>query len=113
MKLFIISPYFPPSALPPAQRVRLMVKHTKKLGFSSTIFTTYSKYREETPDEWLKELTGNDFELITLKSLNQSWTRKLKIGDLALRFIPYLFFRLIKECRKQQPDFIIYKKEFG
>ena len=108
MKLFIISPYFPPSALPPAQRVRLMVKHTKKLGFSSTIFTTYSKYREETPDEWLKELTGNDFELITLKSLNQSWTRKLKIGDLALRFIPYLFFRLIKECRKQQPDFIIY-----
>ena len=107
-KLFIISPYFPPSALPPAQRIRLMVKHTRKLGFNTTIFTTFPKYREETHDTWLQEITGTDFELITLKSLKQSWTRKFKIGDLALRFIPYLFFRLIKECRKQKPDFIVY-----
>lgn len=107
-KLFIIAPHFPPSSLPPAQRVRLMVKHTTKLGFDTTVFTTFSKYREEKTDDWLNELTGNDFELITLKSLNQKITRKFKIGDLGLRFIPFLFFRLIKECRKQQPDFIIY-----
>lgn len=107
-KLFIISPHFPPSALPPAQRIRLMVNHTKSLGFNTTVFTTFSKYREEKNDEWLKELTGNDFELITLKSLNQKKTRKFKIGDLGLRFMPFLFFRLIKECKKQKPDFIIY-----
>jgi hypothetical protein len=107
-KLFIISPHFPPSALPPAQRIRLMVKHTKSLGFDTTVFTTFSKYREEKNDEWLKELTGDDFELITLKSLDQRKTRKFKIGDLGLRFMPYLFFRLIKECKKQKPDFIIY-----
>ena len=107
-KLFIIAPHFPPSALPPAQRIRLMVKHTHTLGFKTTIFTTFSKYREEKNDDWLTALAGTDFELITLKSLNQKFTRKFKIGDLGLRFIPFLFFRLIKECKKQKPDFIIY-----
>lgn len=108
MKLFIISPHFPPSALPPSQRVRLMVKHTKILGFDTTVFTTFSKYREEKTDDWLVELAGNNFELIELKSFHQNFTRKFKIGDLGLRFIPFLFFRLVKECWKQKPDFIIY-----
>jgi glycosyltransferase involved in cell wall biosynthesis len=85
-----------------------MVKHCKSLGFNTTVFTTFSKYREEKNDDWLTELAGNDFELVTLKSLNQKHTRKFKIGDQGLRFIPFLFFRLIRECRKQQPDFIIY-----
>lgn len=85
-----------------------MVKHCKALGFDPTIFTTYSKYREEKNDDWLVELAGNEFNLITLKSLSQHITRKFKIGDLGLRFIPFLFFRLIKECKKQKPDFIIY-----
>lgn len=107
-KLFIISPHFPPSALPPSQRVRLMVKHCKNIGFNTTVFTTFSKYREEKNDEWLVELAGNDFELITLKSLPQKLTRKFKIGDLGLRFIPFLFFRLLKECKNKKPDFIIY-----
>ena len=107
-KLFIVAPHFPPSSLPPAQRIRLMVKHTGSLGFQTTVFTTHEKYREDKNDVWLTELAGNDFELITLKSLNQKITRKFKFGDLGLRFIPFLFFRLIRECRKQKPDFIIY-----
>ncbi|MBX2959501.1 MAG: hypothetical protein KF732_06040 [Flavobacteriales bacterium] len=107
-KLFIIAPHFPPSALPPSQRIRLMAKHCKDLGFETTIFTTQSKYREEKNDFWLSDLVGNRFRLITLKSLNQKITRKFKIGDLGLRFIPFLFFRLIKECRKEKPNFIIY-----
>lgn len=108
MKLFIISPHFPPSALPPSQRIRLMAKHCNELGFETTIFTTFSKYREEKNDDWLTELVGNKFKLITLKSLNQKITRKFKIGDLGLRFIPFLFFKLIKECRTEKPNFIIY-----
>lgn len=107
-KLFIIAPHFPPSALPPSQRIRLMAKHCNDLGFETTIFTTHSNYREEKNDHWLTELVGNKFRLITLKSLNQKITRKFKIGDLGLRFIPFLFFRLIKECRKEKPNFIIY-----
>lgn len=107
-KLFIISPHFPPSALPPSQRIRLMVKHTKNMGFETTVFTTFPKYREEKNDDWLIQLAGKDFNLITLKSLSQHITRKFKIGDLGLRFIPFLFFRLLKECRNQKPDFIIY-----
>ena len=107
-KLFIIAPHFPPSALPPSQRVRLIAKHCKDLGFETTVFTTHSKYREEKNDHWLTELVGNKFKLITIRSLNQNITRKFKIGDLGLRFIPFLFFKLIKECRKEKPNFIIY-----
>ncbi len=64
-----------------------MVKHLKSLGWYPHVFTTYSKYREETEDAWMSELAGNDFDLTVVKALNQKKTRKVGIGDLGLRMI--------------------------
>ena len=107
-KIFIIAPHFPPSALPPSQRVRLMVKHLKSLGWYPHVFTTEPKYREEKEDEWMTELAGNDFDLTKVKSLNQKKTRKFGIGDLGLRMIPYLLPAIKKAAKKEKPDFILY-----
>jgi len=107
-KIFIIAPHFPPSSLPPAQRVRLMVKHLKSLGWHPHVFTTYSKYREEKEDEWMTELAGNDFDLTIVKALNQKTTRKFGIGDLGLRMISYLLPAIKKAAKKEKPDFILY-----
>jgi len=107
-KIFIIAPHFPPSALPPSQRVRLMVKHLKRLGWFPHIFTTDSKYREEKEDAWMTELIGKDFDLTVVKALNQKKTRKIGIGDLGLRMIPYLLPAIKKAAKKEKPDFILY-----
>lgn len=107
-KLFIIAPHFPPSALPPSQRVRLMVKHLADFDFETTIFTTQHKYREEIADEWMLELAGNKFKKIEVRSLPQKWTRKIRVGDLGLRWIPFLFPALLFKIFKEKPDFILY-----
>lgn len=106
--LFIIAPHFPPSALPPAQRVRLLVRHCKENGVIPYIFTVNHKYREELSDEWMVELTGSDYVLFETKCFNPKYTRKIGIGDLGLRMAPFLFFKLIKKSIQLKPDFILY-----
>jgi hypothetical protein len=108
MKLFIIAPHFPPSALPPAQRVRLMMPHLKKLGVEATVFTTSPKNREEKEDAWMLELAGNDYKFFEVASLNQKWSRKFGFGDLGLRMLPFLFFKLWRQIKSNRPDFILY-----
>ena len=107
-KIFIIAPHFPPSFLPPAQRVRLIVQHAASLGYFPTVFTVDPKYREETGDPWMVDLVGDQFELVIVNCFAQSKARKFKIGDLGLRMLPFLFFTLRKYAIKEKPDFILY-----
>ena len=106
--LFIVAPHFPPSSAPPAQRVRLLVKHCNAYGFYPTVFTVAPKYREETTDEWMCELLGKDYEEIRVNCFDQKKTRKFGIGDLGLRMLPYLFFALKKYAKKKKAVFILY-----
>jgi hypothetical protein len=106
--IFIVAPHFPPSAAPPSQRVRLLVKHAASFGFYPTIFTVAPKYREEIEDEWMCTLSGKDFEEIRVGCLDFKSTRKFGIGDLGLRMLPSLFSALRKEARKKKPAFILY-----
>jgi len=94
--------------MPPSQRVRLIVQHAASLGYFPTVFTVDQKYREERGDPWMVELVGDKFNLVTVNCLDQNKTRKLKIGDLGLRILPYLFFALRKHAKKEKPDFILY-----
>lgn len=107
-QLFIVAPHFPPSALPPSQRVRLLIRNCKKFGFYPHAYTVNSYYREEANDEWMCELLGNNYTVTELKCLDQRKTRKLKIGDLGLRMLPFLIFKLIKDARQIKADFILY-----
>lgn len=106
--IFIVAPHFPPSAAPPAQRVRLLVKHAAALGFYPTVFTVAPKYREEIEDPWMCTLSGNDFEEVRVHCMDQRKTRKFGIGDLGLRMLPSLFFALKREIKKRKPAFVLY-----
>tara|TARA_R110002049_G_scaffold221870_8_gene393426 strand:- start:2886 stop:4151 length:1266 start_codon:yes stop_codon:yes gene_type:complete len=108
MNLAIIAPHFPPSSLPPSQRVRLLVKNLKSLDVTTTIFTTNSKFREESIDDWMLELAGDDYNLIEVKSFNPVKTRKLGIGDLGLRMLPFLLPKLLAHSLTKKPDFLLY-----
>lgn len=107
-KIFIVAPFFPPSALPPSQRVRLIVNHSTSFGFYPTVFTVDPKYREEVQDPWMLELLKDNYKLVKVNCLDQHKTRKFKIGDIALRMLPFLFFTLLKYCKKDKPSFILY-----
>ncbi len=106
--LFIVAPHFPPSALPPSQRVRLIVRNCKQFNFYPNIYTVNEYYREEDTDPWMCELLGNEYTVTELKCLDQRKTRKFKIGDLGLRMLPFLIGKLIKDCKNKKASFILY-----
>jgi hypothetical protein len=106
--IIIVAPHFPPSALPPAQRVRLLVKHLRDFGYEPLILTVRQACREEAADPWMTELAGDRFRLVELPALPQKWTRRLGIGDLGLRFLPFLLPALLRTARRERPAFILY-----
>jgi hypothetical protein len=106
--IFIPAPFFPPSAMPPAQRIRLLVRHLHEFGWNPLIFTVDQYYREEIADPWMVEITGKNFEQVTLRAWDQRKSRKLGIGDLGIRVFSRLYRSMLKEAKKRKPALILY-----
>jgi len=106
--VFIPAPFFPPSAMPPSQRVRLLVSHLHEFGWKPVIFTVDDYYREEAPDPWMTEITGNEFEKIEVKAWDQRKTRKFGLGDLGIRSLIGLYRSMVKQVKKEKPALILY-----
>lgn len=107
-KVFIAAPHFPPSAMPPSQRVRLLVRHLHSFGWKPVIFTVDQHYREESADPWMVEITGNEFEKIEVGAWDQRKTRKFGLGDLGIRMFGSLYRALVKQAKKEKPALILY-----
>jgi hypothetical protein len=107
-KIFIVSPHFPPSSLPPSQRTRIIVKHLDTFNWYPFIFTVSQEKREELSDEWMVTLLGENFTSIEVGCFDPKITRKFGIGDLGLRMILFLIFPLIRKIKKEKPNLIYY-----
>ena len=106
--VFIASPYFPPSALPPSQRVRLLVRHLHEFGWKAVIFTVEPKYREEDPDPWMTEIAGDRFEKIMVTAWDQRKTRRFGIGDIGIRMFAGLYRAMLEKAKQEKPDLILF-----
>lgn len=106
--VFIAAPFFPPSAMPPSQRVRLLVRHLHEFGWKPVIFTVENRYREEASDPWMMEITGTAFEKIEVSTWDQRKTRKFGFGDLGIRSFRGLFRSILKQAKKERPALILY-----
>lgn len=81
-RVIIVAPHFPPSALPPALRVRSLVQHLHQFGYEPVIVTTKHKFREEIADAWMVESAGSHFRKIEIPAVPAKWTRLFGVGDL-------------------------------
>lgn len=108
MQLTIIAPHYPPSALPPSQRVRLMMNHFAEHGVVPSVITVKPEFREETEDPWMLELVGNNHEVEYCNVISPKLSRKVGVGDLGLRMLPFLFFKLLRNIRARKADFVLY-----
>jgi glycosyltransferase involved in cell wall biosynthesis len=106
--VFIPSPHFPPSAMPPSQRVRLLIRHLHEFGWRPVIFTVDHYYREEAADPWMLEIAGNAFEKIEVSAWDQRKTRKFGVGDLGIRMFSGLYRAMLRQAKKDKPALILY-----
>jgi hypothetical protein len=106
--VFIPAPHFPPSAMPPSQRVRLLVRHLHEFGWRPVIFTVDQYYREDAADPWMTEIAGNAFEKREVGAWDQRKTRKFGLGDLGIRMFSGLYRSMRKQAKKEMPALILY-----
>ncbi len=108
MKLLIVAPYFPPSAMPPSQRMRLMAPYFTALGVEATILTVKRECRDDLEDPWMLDLAGDDYKLVEIDAWDSKKARKFGIGDLGLRMLRPLYKELKRITKQEQFDCILF-----
>src|SRR5450755_4647568 len=101
--VYIAAPFFPPSSMPPSQRVRLLVRHLNEFGWKPVVFTVNQRYREDKEDPWMNEIAGDAFEKVEVKAWDQRTIRKFGLGDLGIRVFSGLFRAILKQVKQEKP----------
>src|SRR5947208_6428284 len=99
-RLLIVSPHFPPVNAPDMQRIRMSLPHFAQFGWEPRVLAVDPERVEGMREPLLLETVPADVPVHHASALNARWTRKLGVGALALRALPFLHragTRLIRE----------------
>jgi len=88
--VLIVSPHFPPINAPDHQRVRMALSHFKEFGWQPVVLAVEPECSENSRDDSLLATIPDDVEIHRVRALPVGVTRRVGIGNLALRSLPYL-----------------------
>jgi len=106
-RVLVISPFFPPSGLPPSHRARLFVRHLRSYGWEPIVLTVDPRDREEAQEPALVSLVPPDVHVESVRAFRAALSRRLGFGDLGLRAFPALLARAVRIVRAQRADAIL------
>lgn len=99
--LLIISPNFPPNNAADMHRVRQSVNYFREFGWNPIVVMVYPNLTEFPKEEMLVQTVPADLEIHYVKALPSTWTRKIGLGDLALRSLPF-YLKKVNQLLKQK-----------
>lgn len=89
-QVLIVSPHFPPINAPDHQRVRMSLPHFEEFGWQPTVLAVKPEYVEGKEDKLLLQSVPEEARVIRTKALPFRQTRRLGLGNLGLRALPFL-----------------------
>ncbi len=89
--VLIVSPCFPPINSADMHRVRQSLPYFREFGWEPVVLTVDAQFVEGVRDDLLLDTVPEDIRVIRVPALPVSWTRKVGLGNLALRAFPYLY----------------------
>lgn len=99
-KVLIVSPHFPPVNAADMHRVRMSLPFFREFGWEPVVLTVETDGIEGVKDPLLEHTVPDDVQRRTVRTLPLSLTRRIGIGSLALRTMPFFYAagaRLIRE----------------
>jgi hypothetical protein len=102
-RVLVISPFFPPSGLPPSHRARLFVRHLRSYGWEPIVLTVDPRDREEAQEPALVSLVPPDIHIESVRAFR----RRFGLGDLGLRALPALLARAARIVRAKRADVVL------
>lgn len=107
-RVLIISPHFPPINAPDHQRVRMSLPYFRELGWEATVLTVQPAVVEGFQDPLLEQTLPDDIKVIQVSALNLKFTRRLGLGSLAIRSLPYMYRAGSKLLAKERYDLVYF-----
>lgn len=103
-RLLVVSPHFPPLNTPDLQRVRMSLPHWVAAGWQVTVLAVEDPQPAAPIEPELLETVPPTVRVIRTKCLR----RRLGMGNIALRALPFLWSEGAKLMREWRPDLVYF-----
>lgn len=107
-KVLIISPRFPPINAADMHRVRHSLPYFRQFGWEPVVLAVQPEHVEGEREERLQDTFPDDVGVRRTEALPVEWTRTLRVGDLALRALPYVLRRADNIIRQENIDLVYF-----
>lgn len=107
-RLLIVSPHFAPVNAPDGQRARMSLPYYREFGWEPHVLAVGAEDQPEPRDETLMETLPADARVTRTAALPSALTRRLGIGNVALRAWPQLFRTGTKLIRQERIDLVFF-----
>jgi glycosyl transferase family 4 len=104
--VLVVGPDFVPSSMPPALRIRFLVRHLPEFDWKPVVLSVDPRYYEHATDPENERLLPDGLEVIRTPAASPSWTRKFGIGDLGLRSMRQQWKAIRKICAGRKIDLV-------
>lgn len=88
-RVLIVSPHFPPINAADCQRVRMSLPYFEEFGWEAHVLAVEADFVEGVSDRYLTQTLPVDLKVTRTSALPASYTRKVGLGSLGLRCLPY------------------------
>jgi hypothetical protein len=107
-RVLIVSPHFPPNNMADVHRVRQSLPYFREMGWDPVVLAVDPDGVEAERDELLLHTVPADVEVHRTPALDYHWTRKMGLGSLALRALPYLRAKGDRLLRQRPFDLVYF-----
>jgi len=90
-RVLIVCPSFVPINAADMQRVRISLAHFRDFGWDPILLTVDPEYVEGVTDPVLVHTLPPEVPIFRVRALPARWTRKVGLGNLGLRALPFLY----------------------
>src|SRR5437868_6898878 len=107
-KVLIVSPHFPPINAPDHQRVRMSLPYFRQYGWEPYILTVRPDCVEGVHDTLLEKVMPPDMKITRTGALPVKQTRRIGLGSLGLRCLPYMLAAGGKIIAREEIDLVYF-----
>ncbi|MEO1561222.1 MAG: hypothetical protein AAFS12_16905, partial [Cyanobacteria bacterium J06632_19] len=107
-RVLIISPHFPPINAPDHQRVRMSLPYFEQFGWEAHVIAVQPDCVEAVQDALLTKTVPSYVPVTYTKAISVKQTRRIGLGSLGLRCLPYLMKTGDRLLSQQKFDLIYF-----
>jgi hypothetical protein len=106
--VLIVSPHFPPIGAADMHRVRMALPYFAEFGWTPIVLTVDPNAVEGIQEPLLLESVPPGTPIVRTRALPVRWTRKLGLGNLGLRALPFLYQAGCRLLRDYSVDVVYF-----